>query len=61
MPRTKPRERNLVVRLTDDELERARQLAEARDEPMTTTVRRLLAMAYVERFGVGGIATNASK
>lgn len=48
----KQRGRNLVVRLTDDELEMARALAEARDEPMTMLVRRLLTVAYAERFGV---------
>ena len=48
----KQRDRNLVVRLSDDELAMARELAEARDEPMTATVRRLLRAAYVERFGV---------
>jgi hypothetical protein len=46
------RTRNLVTRLTEDELEMARQLAEARDEPMTVLLRRLLRIAYVERFGV---------
>jgi len=30
----------------------ARAVADARDEPMTMTVRRLLRAAYVERFGI---------
>ena len=46
------RNRNLVVRLDEQELAMARALAEDRDEPMTMLVRRLLKSAYVDRFGV---------
>lgn len=46
------RTRNLVVRLSDDEHAMAARLAEAKDEPMTMIVRKLLRSAYVERFGL---------
>jgi hypothetical protein len=46
------RNRNLVVRLDEQELAMVRALAEDRDEPMTMTVRRLLKAAYVDRFGL---------
>jgi hypothetical protein len=46
------RNRNLVVRLDEQELAMARALAADRDEPMTMVVRRLLKSAYVDRFGV---------
>lgn len=53
------RNRNLVVRLTDDELDALRRLAEARDEPMTATVRRLVraAVMEMERFGSPSVPT----
>jgi len=46
------RTRNLVVRLDEQEHAMAVAVAEARDEPMTMVVRRLLKQAYVERFGL---------
>lgn len=46
------RTRNLVTRLTDEELAMAQALAKSRDESMMTVVRRLLKAAYVDRFGV---------
>jgi hypothetical protein len=46
------RNRNLVVRLDEQEHAMAVAVAEARDEPMTAVVRRLLRAAYVDRFGL---------
>jgi hypothetical protein len=46
------RNRNLVVRLDEQELAMARAVAAATDEPMTQLVRRLLRDAYVSRFGL---------
>ena len=48
----KDRNRNLVVRLTEQEHGMVAALSEAADEPMTMIVRRLLKLAYVDRFGV---------
>lgn len=52
MPRQHERNRNLVVRLDDDEHAMIARLAEDRDEPMTMTVRKMIRTLYVERFGV---------
>lgn len=49
---THERNRNLVVRLDEQEHAMVQALSEAADEPMTMIVRRLLKAAYVERFGV---------
>jgi hypothetical protein len=49
---THERNRNLVVRLDEQELRMVQALSEARDEPMTMVVRRLLKQAYVDRFGI---------
>jgi hypothetical protein len=46
------REKNLVLRVSDDELAMAHALAEAQDEPIARVVRRFIRDAYVERFGV---------
>lgn len=45
------REKNLVLRVSDDELAMAHALADVQDEPIARVVRRLLQHAYVERFG----------
>lgn len=48
----KDRNRNLVTRLSDEELAMAHRLAEEKDVPMTALVRRLLRDAYVDTFGL---------
>ena len=40
------------MRLTEDEHAMIATLAEAKDEPMTMIVRKLVRDAYVERFGL---------
>lgn len=47
------RKNNLVVRVDDEEIAMLRAIADARDEPMTMVVRKLVRDAYVERFGIG--------
>jgi hypothetical protein len=54
------RNRNLVVRLDEQELAMAKAVAEATDEPMTRLVRRLLRDAYVSRFGLTPPAPHAA-
>lgn len=46
------RNRNLVIRLDDDEHAMARALSDATKEPVTIIVRRLLRAEYRERFAV---------
>lgn len=45
------RERNMVLRVDDDELAMAHALAEAQDEPIARIVRRFIRDAYGARFG----------
>jgi hypothetical protein len=45
------RERNMVLRVDDEELAMAHALADAQDEPIARIVRRFLRDAYVARFG----------
>ncbi len=46
------RDRNLVLRVSDEELAMAHALSDAQDEPIARVVRRFIRDAYVERFGV---------
>lgn len=46
------RVRNLVLRVSDDELAMAHAVAADRDETIARVVRRFIRDAYVERFGV---------
>lgn len=55
----KERDRNLVVRMANDELAMAHALADDRDETVSRIVRKLLVDAYVARFGVTPPATKS--
>lgn len=46
------RERNLVVRCSDEELSMLHRIAGDTDESIARIVRRLVATAYVEKYGV---------
>lgn len=46
------RERNLVVKCTDEELNMVHRMAEDGDESIARIVRRLVTTAYVERYGI---------
>jgi hypothetical protein len=46
------RERNLVVKCTDEELNMVHRLAEDGDDTIARVVRRLLTAAYVEKYGI---------
>jgi hypothetical protein len=46
------RDRNMVLRVDDEELAMAHALAEAQDEPIARIVRRFIREQYVARFGV---------
>jgi hypothetical protein len=46
------RTRNLVVRLTNEELVMAHRIASASDESVARVIRRLIKIAYVDRFGI---------
>lgn len=50
-PMTK-RERNLVVKCTDAELNMLHRMSDDGDEPIARIVRRLVTAAYVARYGV---------
>lgn len=45
------RERNLVVRVDDEELAMAHALADAGDEPIARVVRRMIRHEYADKFG----------
>lgn len=45
------RERNMVLRVDDEELAMAHAIAEAQDETIARVIRRFIRHAYVERFG----------
>ena len=45
------RTHNIVVRVSAEEQEMARRLAEAEDDPISRILRRYLRQRYVERFG----------
>lgn len=48
----KKRERNLVVKCTDAELNMLHRIAEDTDETIARIVRRLVLTAYTERYGL---------
>ena len=45
------RDRNMVLRISDEELAMAHALAEAQDEPISRIVRRFIGDAYRAKFG----------
>lgn len=49
---TTKREKNLVLRVADEELAMVHALADDRDESIARIVRRFIRDAYVERFGL---------
>ena len=46
------RERNLVVKCTDEELNMLHRMADDQDEAIARIVRRLVTTAYVDRYGI---------
>ena len=46
------RERNLVVRCSDEELNMVHRLAEDGDDTIARIVRRLITASYVEKYGI---------
>jgi len=47
-----PKERTLVAKITDEQMNMLHRIADDGDEPLARVVRRLIQTAYVERYGL---------